>query len=256
MSLTKITSKAVEADAKFIIDVDTVDGLHDTDIMLDGELVLKPQSELTISSGVITIVAPGYYPIDTEGDVSFDNLVTINGGTNGDVITLYPASLARTVLVMHTDGNIELSGEMDMPLAVGRSLLTLRYDGSNWRQIAGPRPAVFGYNLGNLVEILTAGVYGDIPYLPAMYILGIYAMANTPGNLDIDIQTRTFGGIPNSSYSIGTFPCFVMTSQQTKSDLTLSGITREQAAGCWRFIATSDSNNIRQIAVVILGVLL
>ncbi|MCK5308036.1 MAG: hypothetical protein KAJ73_05440 [Zetaproteobacteria bacterium] len=256
MPLNKVTSKAVEADAKYMIDVDSVDGLHAADVMLDGELVLKAQSELTISSGVITVVGPGYYPVDTESDASFDELLTISGGTAGDIITLYPANSARTVLLMHTDGNIELSGEVDIPLAVAGSLVTLRYDGTDWRQMAGPKPVVFGYSLGNGVSVVASGTYGDHPYLPAMYILGIYGMANASGSISVDIRKETFGTIPDSADSIGTSPCFVMSSQQTKSDLVLSGITREQSAGCWQFVTTVEATTITQVAVVILGVLL
>ena len=256
MSINKITSKAVEADAKYPIDVDQVDGHHVADLMLNGEPTMKAQTELTIAAGVVTVVGPGYYPIDTQSDDAFDNLVTINGGTTGDIITLYPASAARTVLVMNTDGNIELYGGADAPLAIAQSLLTLRYDGTDWRQVAGPRPAVVGYSLGSNMDIVTQDTYGDIPYMPAFYILGIYGMANASGTLDIDIRTETFGTIPDRADSIGTSPCFGMTSQQTKSDTTLSGITREQAAGCWRFIATADATTIKQIAITVLGVLL
>ena len=256
MSLTKITSKAVEADAKYIIDVDQVDGLHGADLMLDGEPVIKAQTELTIDTGVITVVGPGYYPVDTESDASFDNLVTISGGTTGDVITLYPADLSRTVLLMHADGNIALSGEADNPLAVGRSLLTLRYDGTDWRQIAGPRPVVFGYNLGTGQSVIAMTEYGDIPYLPGIYLLGIYAMAKQSGSINMDIRTETFGTIPDSADSIGTSPCFTMSSEQTKSDTTLTGITREQSAGCWKFFVTANATGITQVAVVCLGVMM
>jgi hypothetical protein len=250
-SPNKITSKAVEADAKYIIDVDTVDGYH------AGELViLKAQAELTVSSGVITVVGAGYYPVDTESDDPFDSLHTISGGTDGDIITVYPASTARTVLVMNTDGNIELSGEADIPLAVANSLLTLRYDGTNWRQIAGPRPVVFGYNIGSGQVVVAVDEYGDIPYMPSLYLLGIYGMAKQSGSIEIDIRTEAFGTIPDSADSIGTSPCFTMSSEQTKSDTTLSGITREQAAGCWRFIVTTEATSIEQISVVCLGVLL
>ena len=251
MTINKITSKAVEADAKYPIDVDSVDGYH------SGELViLKAQSELTIAAGIITVVGVGYYPVDTETDASFDNLHTINGGTVGDIITIYPASTARTVLVMNTDGNIELSGEVDIPLAVANSLLTLLYDGTNWRQIAGPKPVVLGYSLGDGATEIKSGRYGDHPYIPGIYILGIYGMADVSGSVSVDIRTETFGTIPDSADSIGTSPVFVMSSQQTKSDTVLTGITREQAAGCWRFIITADGTTITQVAVTVLGVLL
>jgi hypothetical protein len=254
MTITKITSKAVEADAKYPIDVDTVDGKHDTDFLH----ALTAQSELTIATGVITITTPGYIPVDTQSDASTDDLDTISGGTNGDVILLYPAHTNRTVVVKHNTGNIHLLAERDIALIVTDEILTLRYNGTDWQQIAGPRVAVFGYNLGNLgAGALPSGAYGDIPIIPACYILGIYGMADASGSINgIDIRTETFGTIPDSADSIGTSPVFVMSSQQTKSDTTLSGVTREQNEQCWRFIATAGATTIEQLSVVVLAVVL
>jgi hypothetical protein len=68
------------------------------------QLNLTDPTELTISSGVIT-VTQGYHTVDTEGDAATDDLDTINGGTLGDMIALAPINSAREIRLTR-DGNI------------------------------------------------------------------------------------------------------------------------------------------------------
>ena len=217
-------------------------------------------AERVIATGVITIASTysTFYDIDTQGDASTDDLVTINGGEDGEIIVIRAENAARTVVVKHGTGNIQLKGGYDLPLLDQTQLLMLRYDGANWVEISAgaDRIVVFGYNFGSGIgsSVILADDYGDIPFLPAMYLLGLYAMADQSGSISLDVRTETFGTIPDSADSIGTSPCFVMSSVQTKSDVVLSGITREQAAGCWRFVVTVAGVSIEQVAIVGLGV--
>lgn len=216
-------------------------------------------SELTIVSGVVTIASTysTFYDIDTESDAATDDLDTINGGDNGEIIIIRAENAARTVLVKHGADNISLKGAQDLPLVDQTQLLMLRYDGSNWVEVSAgaDRLAVFGGVLGvDDGGIIPANAYFDIPYMPAVYLLGIYAMADVSGSINIDIRTETFGSIPDSADSIGTSPCFAISTAQTASDTSLSAITNEQAAGCWRFIATGASTTIEQVSVVCLGI--
>lgn len=216
--------------------------------------------ELTIAGGVVTIAGnySTFYDIDTQGDASSDDLDTINGAEDGEIIVLRAEHTDRTVVVKHNTGNILLQGGQDHALANTNQLLMLRYFGTatKWLEVAGgaDRLVVFGYSLGNGEALVLVDTYGDIPYMPGVYLLGLYGMANASGGISIDIRTETFGTIPDSADSIGTSPCFVMSGQQTKSDATLAGITREQAAGCWRFIVTVAASTIKQVAIIGLGV--
>lgn len=221
-------------------------------------LFAETGAELTIASGVVTIASTysTFYDIDTEADAASDDLDTINGGEDGEIIIIRAENAGRTVVIKHNTGNIHLQGAMDHALCNLEQHLMLRYDGSDWVEVAGgaDRLVVFGYNLGTGLSVVTVDTMGDIPYLPAMYLLGLYGMANASGGISIDVRTETFGTIPDSADSIGTSPVFVMSAQQTKSDVVLSGVTREQSAGCWRFICTVESTTMTQVALVGLGV--
>lgn len=56
-------------------------------------------TEKTIASGAVSIAAPGYYTVDTEGDTASDDLTTITGLTAGDEVLLTPAHTDRTIVV-------------------------------------------------------------------------------------------------------------------------------------------------------------
>lgn len=61
-------------------------------------------SELTIAAGVITVTG-SFHEVDTESDAAEDDLLTINGGSNGDFLILRPANDARRVR-LRSSGNI------------------------------------------------------------------------------------------------------------------------------------------------------
>ena len=214
-------------------------------------------SELTISSGAITVSYESFYDVDTAGDASTDDLDTISGGSEGDIIILRAENAARTVIVKHNTGNIHLKGEKDCPLVDQTQLLMLRYDGSDWVEISAGanRLALLGAVLGGGLSIILQDTYVDIPYVLSTYILGYYVVADQSGSLNIDLRTDTFGNIPDSADSVQTSPAISLSSQQTKSDTTLTSWTREQAGGkTWRFIATGDATSIQQASILILGV--
>lgn len=76
---------------------------------------LGPATELTISSGAITITG-GNHTIDTEGDASTDDLDTITGLADGEILFITAASADRTVVVKHGVDNIRLNGGVDFEL--------------------------------------------------------------------------------------------------------------------------------------------
>ena len=73
-------------------------------------ITLPPQGVQTISAGAITVTVSGTYPVANEGGASTDDLGTINGGTEGQVIALFADVPANTTRVRHNaPGNIRLS---------------------------------------------------------------------------------------------------------------------------------------------------
>lgn len=88
---------------------------------------------LTIASGVVTLTNnSSSYVIDTEGSTSTDDLDTINGGQDGQVIFIRSASDSRNVVIKHATGNIFNSQNNDAPnkditLDLTKDFVCLRY---------------------------------------------------------------------------------------------------------------------------------
>lgn len=94
------------------------------------KMISRPQSELTVATGAITVTG-SHHTVDTEGDASTDDLVTINGGEDGQTLIVRAASDARTVVLKRT-GNIQ--GAADVTLDDASDIAVLVYDGgvSKW----------------------------------------------------------------------------------------------------------------------------
>jgi hypothetical protein len=58
----------------------------------------RTATELTISSGSITITQD-FHTVDTEGDGATDDLTTIVGGFDNQVLTIWPASGSRDIVI-------------------------------------------------------------------------------------------------------------------------------------------------------------
>jgi len=104
---TKINLKAsdLKANQRYFCTYDGVDivVLNPNSLpLLSGTL-----TALTILAGVITLNNnSSSYAIDTEGSTSSDDLDTINGGQDGQIIFLRSANNARNVVLKHATGNI------------------------------------------------------------------------------------------------------------------------------------------------------
>lgn len=102
---------------------------------LKANITLEAAVELTISGGVVT-KTKAYHTIDTEdvnGQAASDDLDTINGGTEGDVIFVTAEHDGRTVVLKDQTGNIHLGG--DIYLGDTHKLIALIYDGSHWHAL-------------------------------------------------------------------------------------------------------------------------
>lgn len=97
------------------------------------KLVVGDRSELTIGGGEVTATG-SFHEIDTAGDAASDDLVTINGGENGMMLTIVAADSARTVVAKDGTGNLRLNG--DFSLDHENDTLTLIYNGSNWLEVS------------------------------------------------------------------------------------------------------------------------
>lgn len=93
----------------------------------------KEASTLSISSGVITVDRTAHV-VDTQTAASTDDLVSISGGTDGNILVLYPANSARTVVVKDGTGNIQINGDFTMDNE--QDTITLVKRGINWQELS------------------------------------------------------------------------------------------------------------------------
>ena len=98
---------------------------------LKTNIALETAAELTISAGEVTKTR-AHHTIDTEADAATDDLVTISGGTEGEIILIRPSSGSRTVVLKHNTGNIWSPMFMDVSMLDADSYVLLAYSGSKW----------------------------------------------------------------------------------------------------------------------------
>jgi hypothetical protein len=98
------------------------------------KMVYGAGATLTIASGAIT-VTHSRHVVDTEGAAASDDLDTINGGTDGQVLFLTIASGARDVVVRHNVGNILTATGANITMGTTSSTLMLQLQSSFWREV-------------------------------------------------------------------------------------------------------------------------
>lgn len=128
LSLTPLTT-TLTADNIDLVGAAKVTG----DLETSGTLNLSTSLELGISGGVVTATR-SHHTIDTQDDDATDDLDTINGDTAGDILVIYPANSARTVVVKDGTGNLFLAGDFTMDNA--EDAMVLFSDGTNWRELS------------------------------------------------------------------------------------------------------------------------
>jgi hypothetical protein len=106
--------------------------LSSKDITASGNVCLSAASTLTVASGVVTQTESNHL-IAGEGAAA-DDLVTISGGTAGDILILRASSDSVTITVKDGTGNIQCEGDRSLDNASDSMMLL--YDGTNWVEIA------------------------------------------------------------------------------------------------------------------------
>jgi phage-related protein len=129
------TGAAGNGDTKFKVGANgntTIAGLT----TMSGGGSLGAPTELTIGASDDITITGSYHTVDTAGDASSDDLVTINGGSNGQVLVLRAENSARTVVLKHGTGNIQCGSDISLDNAY--DTVTLLYDSatSMWLLLA------------------------------------------------------------------------------------------------------------------------
>lgn len=100
------------------------------------QLNFASRSTLTIASDAITVTR-SFHLVDTEGGAATDDLKTINGGAEGDILILMPANDAHTVVLKNnaSGGNLKLA-RADFSMDGLWDAIVLISDGTNWYELS------------------------------------------------------------------------------------------------------------------------
>jgi len=120
------------------------DAVHDHSVDAEGGQNLRQIQEFELNdAALLTIDAGGsitrtqfYHRIETAGGAATDDLETISGGVEGDLILLRPATTNHDIVVKHNIGNIWLPNETDLTMEdFGDHLLGVCSSSGTWSMI-------------------------------------------------------------------------------------------------------------------------
>lgn len=93
----------------------------------------------TIASGAVVFPTGNHLvtilELDTESAGASDDLDTVTGGTEGQILIIKAANDARTVVVKDSTGNLETEGDMTLD-NVQDTITLYNKSGTEWREIA------------------------------------------------------------------------------------------------------------------------
>lgn len=147
------------------------------------QLNLGTPVDLTIASDTITIVQTRHR-VDTQSGAASDDLSTINGGAEGDMLVLSIVNDARTVTIKHGVGNVFLAGGTDAVLNDSDQVLVLYYVNAKWMDSRG---LGVSSSLGGAITTLTprTELGGDAASISIANILSSYNL------LVVELELRT-----------------------------------------------------------------
>lgn len=129
----KNTAHAASVPVAIMVDTSTeVARFSTAGLSLSKKLNFGVTPTLTIASGVITPTTSNF-KIDTQSAAATDDLDTISGGVEGDVIFFRTVSSARDVVIKNGSGNILNASGADITLTVLNQMVCYVFDGTNWR---------------------------------------------------------------------------------------------------------------------------
>lgn len=125
-------------DRDFRVEGDTVTDLLKVDagneqVSVGGFFNLKDVGELTIASGVVTATG-SRHTIDTESDDATDDLNTISGGNDGDILVLGSADNGRDPTLKDAADNLRLVGDFTLSNVEDKIVLIKRL--TTWNELS------------------------------------------------------------------------------------------------------------------------
>lgn len=223
-------SKAVTIDGTETLTNKTLTAPVITDL---GLLDLSAATELTISTGAIT-VTQSHHTVDTESDAASDDLATITAaGDAGNVLILKAAHDARSVVLKHGTGNLNCIGNADITLDDIHDLVLAIYDGTNWT--VAPLTAASGGGISNVVEDTTPQLGGDL---------------DAQGNDIDDVGQLSFGAPVELTIASATVTATqVFHTIDTESDAVSDDLTTINGGAAGDLLVIKAENDARSVVL-------
>ena len=194
---------------------------------LKTNIALEVAVELTLDTDGIITKTYSHHTVDTFEDAASDNLVTISGGAEGELLLIRAAHTDRTVVIDTGAGNIVNPSGTDITLNDTNDYCLLAHNGTNWIVIGGgaesdlaAHVAAADPHTGYVLESL----YGADSIVAA-------TSDDTPIKVDLAEQTlvgRLTGGHP-AAISIGIADDNIL--QVDQADLADNDFLKATAAG-------------------------
>ncbi len=214
------------------------------------QLNYEAPTTLTLSGDIITI-SRSYHKVDTEGAASSDNLVTINGGVQGDVLYLQTVDNARDVVIVHGSGNIFLNSGQNITLDTTNKVIKLFCHGTIWADI--------GFGFSQFQTLVPRTVLGssaaniDIQNVPGVYshleLLLELRTDDSAGNND-DVRLRFNNDSTAANYNSATSNIHHSGVHTTNEYLGTDGAIRMDFVSA---NANAPSNSFGVLRVSLLG---
>lgn len=194
-------------------------------------LNLGLDSTLTIVGGAVAKTRARHL-IANEAAAAADDLDTISGGVEGDVLVLQPSSAGQVVRVRHNVGNIYLALEQHRYLNDVRKSLALQYEGTKWSELVmnSPHDQLPGLGAAKFVREVAAAATFEVIGMTAGTSTGAGALTNANDDVDTYVSQAiaavagTFGGRRSTTFNLtrrGHSPVF---EAIFKSDATNTNI--------------------------------
>lgn len=170
--------------------------------ILSGSAVAK-----TIATGAVTISNDSSsYVLDTEGAAASDDLDTISGGQDGQIIYIRSTADARDVVVKHNTGNIwnpynNNTGSRNITLDLTTDFVLLRYSSTNSKWIVLSYSATEVPNITLGTSVSASGISVDFTGIPtwANEVCVLLSGVSTNGTSNVIIRLGA-GSIQSSGY--------------------------------------------------------
>jgi hypothetical protein len=103
-------------------------------VTINNKLNTQPNAAI-ISGGAVTY-AGAYMVVDTEAAAASDDLDTINGGVEGDILIIRSTDSARDIVIKHAADNIRIVEDVDITLSDTADSITFIYNGNVWIELS------------------------------------------------------------------------------------------------------------------------